>query len=143
MPPLLVTSPANFVPQYALAFGAPGSTAIPVDAAHPLPIYSMLAPASVTPIEGTAAAPLMAGPFVPVLGRTIWLTLSGTWAGSVQLLRSIDGGAIKQPLTVGGTAWAQFEANCNEAVAEESEAGASYYLQLTPASGTISYRVSQ
>lgn len=143
MPPVIVNAPAGYVPQYALAFGAPGSTASAVDQGHPLPVRSVLTAASVTPLEGTTAALLLAGPFAPALGRAIWLTLSGTWTGSAQLLRSTDGGVTRLPLTIGGGAWGVYQANCNEPAAEESDASATYYLQLTPSSGTIAYRVSQ
>lgn len=138
-----VETPAKFVPQYGMAFGQAGTPAIAVDPAHPLPVQFVQTGTGAAAVEGSTAAALLAGPFAPVLGREIRLALSGTWAGSAQLLRSVDGGATKLPLTIGGSAWATFQANCNEVVAEETEAGATYYLQLTPASGTIAYRVSQ
>lgn len=141
--PSIIVAPAGYVPQQAIAFGEDGATAVPVAAANPLPVRSVLTAAAVAPLEGSTAAATVAGPFVPVLAREIRLTLSGTWTGTVQFLRSVDGGATKLPLTIGGSAWAVFHGNCNEAVADESEAGATYYLQLTPASGTIAYRVSQ
>ena len=61
----------------------------------------------------------------------------------VRLLRSADDGATTHPLTVGGTAWGAFSANACEPVWEESEDGAALYLELTPTSGAIAYRLSQ
>lgn len=99
--------------------------------------------ATSTPLSGSSSTTQTVGPFTPQLGRPINLTLSGTWVGSVQLLRSIDGGTTKLPLTVGGSAWGSYSANANEPVWTETEAGATYYLAITRTSGTISYRIAQ
>lgn len=100
-------------------------------------------PATSTPLTGTANASTTVGPFTPQLARAIWIVLSGTWTGTVQVLRSTDGGATKLPLTVAGASWASFTANANEPVAEESDAAATYYLSITLASGSVTYRVAQ
>ena len=71
------------------------------------------------------------------------LSLSGTWAGTIKLIRSTDGGATKLPLTINGTAWAQFTTNCCEAVWDESDAIARFYLDITLTSGTDAYRLAQ
>jgi hypothetical protein len=57
--------------------------------------------------------------------------------------RSVDDGDTKLPLTVGGLPWAAFTGNACEPVAEESESGAAYYLDVTLASGTLTYRLAQ
>ena len=62
----------------------------------------------------------------------------GTW-----MLRSTDGGTTRLPMTIGGSGWGSFQGNCNEPVAEESVAGATYYLAIAVTSGTLSYRVTQ
>ena len=139
----VVGVPANFVPVYALAFGSIGSAATAVDPTHPLPTAETLTASGVTPLTGTTAASTLIGPFTPRLGRAINLTLTGSWSGSVQLQRSIDGGTTRQPVTAGGQPWATFTANCNEPIAEETEAGATYYLSVTLAGGTLGYRVAQ
>jgi hypothetical protein len=64
-------------------------------------------------------------------------------AGAVELRRSLDGGATQLPLTAGGERWGRFTGNANEAVTDESEAGASYHLGVTLQSGTLAYRVAQ
>ncbi|MEE2917229.1 MAG: hypothetical protein VYB32_09185 [Pseudomonadota bacterium] len=95
------------------------------------------------PLAGAAAASTSAGPFVPQLSRAIWLTLTGVWAGTVRVLRSTDGGATKVPLTLAGQPWATFTANAAEAIAEETVASATYYLDIALTSGAVTYRLEQ
>lgn len=136
------SGPAPYVPPFAIAY--PDENAVPalVGADRPLPVKAVATSAVSTPLTGSASASGQAGPFVPELGRPIWLTLTGTWAGRVTVLRSLDGGATRQPLTVGGQSWASFIANVNEPVAEET-AAATYYLSFELASGTVAYRMGQ
>jgi len=143
MAPPQVDAPASFVPQQAIAFGPMGGQAVAVDAANPLPIVARPGAAQSVPLDGSANASGLIGPFLPELGRAIWLTLSGSWTGTVTVKRSVDGGATTQGLTIGGSSWAVFSANANEPVAEESEAAARYYLDVVLASGTLAYRVAQ
>ena len=138
-----VEVPAGFVPQYAMAFGAVDGPAMAVHAGNPLPVRAARQPAAAPALAGSMTASGMAGPFVPELDRPIWVTLSGDWSGAVELLRSTDGGVSTFPLTTGGTRWARFTANANEAVADESEAGATYYLSATLLGGTLTDRVAQ
>jgi hypothetical protein len=58
-------------------------------------------------------------------------------------LRSVDGGATRHPLTVGGAIWARYSGNVCEQVWEEDETAARFYLNLSPASGTVQYRLAQ
>lgn len=140
-----IEAPAGFVPASGISFGAIGTGATAVDPDHPLPVTPVAWQGAATsiPVAGTASAATLAGPFAPALGRPVWLTLTGTWAGTVKLLRSTDGGATRLPMTVGGSSWGSFQGNCNEPVAEESVAGATYYLDIAITSGTLSYRVTQ
>lgn len=100
-------------------------------------------PTNSTPLTGTASASTVVGPFTPQLARDIILTLSGTWTGAVVVKRSVDGGTTKLPLTVGGSSWGSYAANCQEPVWLETEAGATYYLDITIATGTLAYRMAQ
>lgn len=95
------------------------------------------------PLAGAAAASTSAGPFTPQLARAIWLTLTGAWTGTVRVLRSVDGGATKVPLTLAGQSWASFTANCAEPIAEESVSAATYYLDIALTSGAVTYRLEQ
>ena len=141
LPP--VAAPARFVPAQAIAFGAPGTNAIGVSTTTPLPVQTLMPAASSLPLSGSANVSGVAGPFVPDMGRAIWVTLSGEWDGLVRLLRSVDGGATRLPLTVGGASWAEFSGNANEPVGIESEANAVYYVDIALNSGALSYRVAQ
>ncbi len=135
--------PAGYVTEQVAAFGLPGGLARTVDADNPLPVRMGVAASASAPLAGSATGSSIVGPFTPELGRAIWLTLSGTWSGTVALVRSVDGGATMQPLTVGGQAWGQYTANANEPVAEETVAAARYYLSIALTGGTLAYRVQQ
>jgi|GEM_PF-593239 len=138
-----VANPANYIPPHAIAFGGWNEDATFVDADHPLPVGQRLTASSSTAVTGSTSSSVAIGPFTPELGRPIWLTLSDTWSGVVTIKRSVDGGTTKTALTLAGSAFGVFTANCNEQVAEETESGAEYYLDVALASGTLTYRVSQ
>ena len=135
--------PAPFVPAVGLSFGQPGADAVFVDAANPMPVRLARGLAAASPLAGTASTSGRVGPFVPELDRPIHLTLLGSWSGRVRVLRSVDGGATLDPLTLAGEPWGLFTTNANEPVAEESVAGTSYYLELSLLSGAVTYRVAQ
>jgi hypothetical protein len=142
MPNPPITAPAGYYPPFALAFANGSGDGQVVGPVHPLPV-ALAAPADSTPLAGSTSASGVLGPFTPTAGRAIWLSLSGTWAGSVTVKRSTDGGTTKLPLTVGGLPWARFTANAYEPIAEEGPGGATYYLDVTLASGTLAYRLAQ
>lgn len=140
----VVQTPAGYVPAVAISYGADGATAVPVDANNPLPMRRVTGPALAASLAGSAGATAAFGPFTPELGRPIVVTLSGNWTGTVTLLRSVDGGATRLPLTfVDGSPKGVWTANVNTAVAEESVAGATYYLDFQRSGGTLAYRMEQ
>jgi hypothetical protein len=141
--PRRVMAPASFVPEHALAFADPAGNAVAVGADNPLPIRAAIRPSGIAPLSGSTASSGSFGPYAPALGRQMVVSLSGSWSGTVQLLRSIDGGATRLPLTAGGQSWATFTGNCNEPFGEEGEAGATYWLSVSLTSGTLTYRVAQ
>lgn len=139
-----IQAPGSFAPETAIVFGSRGGVATPVDPANPLPIRTLMTASSAAPLAGSASASGTVGPFMPELGRPIRLVLSGNWSGTVQLLRSTDGGATKLPITYAdGSPRGSWTGNVNAAVAEESVAGAAYYLGLTLGSGSVGYRMEQ
>lgn len=143
--PYQVVVPSQSVPLFAHAFGNEGEAAVAVSAANPLPTAPPgTRAADVAPLAGAdnSAGVEQFGPFVPRLGREVVLTLSGTWSGSVALMRSVDGGATVLPATLGGTA-ISFTANVNEIVWVETEAAATLYLSITLNAGAVTYRVAQ
>ncbi len=141
--PIRPGAPAGFVPQVALCFTAGDGSAAAASATQPLPVSSRLTAALSAPLSGSATASMVAGPFTPDPGRTIWLSLSGSWSGTVAVRRSLDGGATRTALTVGGMPWAVFTGNAQEAIGEESVVGATYYLAITLTAGTLGYRMQQ
>ncbi|WP_336978302.1 hypothetical protein [Altererythrobacter fulvus] len=143
MTELPIVAPARYFPVTAIAFGMPGGDGVTVDADHPLPMELAPAPSGVVPLAGSVSSSTVLGPFTPRLGRPIWLSLSGNWTGSAAFKRSPDGGATRLPLTAGGAPWGIFNGNACEQVVEETEAGATYFLDVSLLSGTLTYRVSQ
>ncbi len=139
-----VDAPGGFFGIGAIGFGAVGDVATAVTATAPLPVAATVIGATSAPLTGSASASGAAGPFVPQLGRAIRVALWGSWTGTVQLLRSIDGGTTRLPITYpDGSARGSWSTTVNARIADESEAGASYYLAITLSSGALSYRVSQ
>lgn len=139
--PILV--PAGYVPPNAVAFGAAGEEAILVSPDSPLPVAFSVTPATSVPLAGEADSSAVLGPMIPEAGRPLVITLSGDWAGTVTLLRSVDGGVTLLPLTLGGAPHGVFTTNVNEPIWEESESGASLYLDVALLSGTLTYRLAQ
>jgi hypothetical protein len=101
---------------------------------------------AVTPTGGSAtfnAGVATIGPLNPLAGKEIWVTLSGTWTGTAQVMRSTDNGTTLLPLTVGGSAWGLYTTNANEQTAYPSDTAGAYFLVATITSGTLIYRVAQ
>lgn len=142
MPASPIQSPAGYVPSRALAYADVDSTSLLVSVGNPLPV-TMGSAAPAAPLAGSTSVTAVLGPFQPVVGRAVVLSLAGTWTGTVKVRRSTDAGTNKLPLTVAGTVWGQFTANCCEPVWEESESAAQLYLDVTLASGTLAYRLAQ
>ncbi|WP_126665476.1 hypothetical protein [Croceibacterium ferulae] len=145
-----ILSPTSYVAPSALGFSDPAGNFSLVTPQAPLPVVvtgggtqpvEALPPP--TPLAGDAAGSTVTGPFKATVNRPIHVQLSGVWTGSVSLERSIDDGKSRYPLTVGGMPWAVFNSNANEPVWQDSEVGATFYLNIALQSGTIAYRVSQ
>lgn len=143
MPSKPVTSPAAFVPETAISFGERDMPATPVSAQSPLPVAQRMTAASVAPLTGSTTISAISAAFTPDLGRPIWITLSGTWTGTVTVRRSVDDGVTRLPLTVAESPWGVFTANAQEAVGEESVAGARWYVDVALTSGSVDYRMEQ
>lgn len=146
MPDIPISYPGRFAPGFALAYADAAGAALQVSSTTPLPVAVISggstgsAPSA---LSGSSAVAITAGPFAPLAGRPLVLALSGSWTGTAKLLRSTDGGITRLPLSLGGSPYATFATNICEPVWEENEAGATFYLQLAPTSGTILYRLAQ
>ncbi|MEO6152969.1 MAG: hypothetical protein ABIT09_09085 [Croceibacterium sp.] len=145
-----ISYPGRFAPGMAVNYADSTGAARQVSQSSPLPV-TLVAATTTTGTGGTTSAALTAtatavttaGPFAPVAGKPIILTLAGSWIGKVTLLRSINGGTTRVPLSLAGTPWAVFTGNVCEPVWDETETGATFYLQLAPDKGAIVYRVAQ
>lgn len=140
--PLIINPPGSFIPAQGLAFGAPGSQAVYVDGENPLPVVAARPVTGSTPVSGTLSVSDSSSAFLPDLDRPIWLTLSGSWAGTVALERSVDAGDTWQPATLGGVALS-WTARVNEPVAVESVPGARWRIAFARTSGALTYEVRQ
>lgn len=140
--PTPIQNPAGYAVTRAIAYADVDGSMVQVAAAAPLPV-SIGASAATTPLSGTASSSTVVGPYQPALGRAMILALSGSWSGTVSVTRSTDGGTIRLPLTVNGATWGQYSGNVCEAVWEESESAARFYLEITLGSGSLAYRLAQ
>lgn len=140
--PLPVYAPAGFAPVAAIGFTQADATLSPVSSLTPLPVVARFEPGAPA-LSGTTSSTMSAGPFAPLPGRPVILSLSGSWTGTVRVMRSTDSGATLLPLTAGGLPWGSFTANCCEAVWEESATGAELYLNISIANGSLTYRLEQ
>lgn len=141
MPPTPIQSPSGYAVSQAVAFADADGSARLVSIAAPLPVT--LGVQTTAPLAGSAVVSGAVGPYQPVIGRPVMLALSGSWSGTVRLLRSTDQGATRLPLTAAGSPWGQFTANCCEAVWQEADATAQLYLDIALASGSLTYRLAQ
>lgn len=142
MPTIPVATPANYATLSAIGYAEADSTLSTVSADKPLPVSTVSMPAPAA-LSGTTAASGVVGPFAPNSDKPVVLALSGSWTGTVKVLRSTDAGATKLPITAGGVAWGVFSANCCEAVWQETVVGAALYLDLAIGSGSLTYRMAQ
>jgi len=106
------------------------------------------ADSGVAPLTQSFTATGNTSAWVPVAGRPINVTITGTATGlSVRLVRSFDGGATWSPLTVNGQPWAVWTGNVSEQAWVETEAPATpirFRAEVTAiTSGTATVRLSQ
>lgn len=140
--PIPLQSPGGFAPTMALGIDDGTGNLALIRSADPLPVRSTpeISPAA---LEGQVFGAFTVGPFAPVALKPVVCTLSGIWQGRVAILRSTDDGANLHPLTAGGSAWGAFSANACEPVWEESEDGATLWLQGRVDTGMLTYRLAQ
>lgn len=140
--PIPVAAPASYAPLSAIGYAEADSTLSAVSLDKPLPVSPVTVPGPAA-LTGTATGASQVGPFAPIAGRAVILALSGTWSGTVRILRSADGGTTRLPVTAAGLPWGVFTGNCCEPVWEDSVPGALLYLDIALTSGSVAYRVAQ
>lgn len=94
-----------------------------------------------TAVSASLAATGQSDAFTAQAGRPVRVRLSGTWAGTAKVQRSDDGGSNWFDMTVNGSAWASFTANCNEEVDDPSRPDIQYRINFTRSSGTLVFRL--
>ena len=139
--PLPVSGSVTVANSSAAPLAVSGGVTISNTISSPVPVNTQQT--AQTALTGTASSSTVAGPFTPVVGRAVMLALAGTWVGSVEIMRSTDGGTTMLPLTMGGTTWGIYTGNCCEPVWDESETSARLYLQISLTSGSVTYRLAQ
>ena len=137
-----IRTPAGYAPAFAVGTRDSQGRFALVDNDAPLPVVAATGAAS-DPLEGVTTVSEIVGPFVPASSSPVVVTLSGDWMGTVQLMRSTDGGATKHVVTVGGEPWGRFGSNICEPVWTESESGAELFLDIALTSGTLEWRLAQ
>lgn len=107
------------------------------------PQYTQPAPSGTSPVTGSFTATGTSALFTAIPGHAVWVKLSGTFVGTVQVERCSTGlAASAQVMTVAGAAWAVFTAPVQEAVSSEDDGGVAYRLNCTAyTSGTIAYQI--
>jgi hypothetical protein len=139
-----ISYPGRYAPGVAVNFADATGSARQVSESSPLPVtLAAVTAAQPAALAGVAAAAVTVGPYAPSAGKPLILSLSGSWTGTVSLLRSVNGGATRLPLSLAGAPWGVFSGNACEPVWDETESAATFYLQLAPTSGAVTYRLAQ
>jgi hypothetical protein len=100
--------------------------------------------ASSSPITGTVTTTGNTPTFTPQLGRDMYLTLSGTFSGTVQVQRTTDNGSTWNNITIsGGQQWGHYTGACDEVVETPTDSASKYRLSITLSSGSVTYRLAQ
>lgn len=136
-----ISVPAGYAAAMAVGFADDASALAVVSRDRPLPV--IFGAASPTMLQGNTSVSQQVGPFDAVAGGIIVVALSGTWSGTVQLLRSSDDGVTIAPLRVGGLVWGTFTKSGCEQVWSETQTGVTFFLDIDLQSGTLEYQVSQ
>ena len=101
------------------------------------------AASGVSPVSGTFTGTGQSASLTPIAGRGFNISLWGTFAASVQLERSFDGGTTWLPITASGVQLFKWTAPASE-VNQEDQASVLYRLNCTSfTSGTVNFRISQ
>jgi hypothetical protein len=109
----------------------------------PLDVEPAFAPSGIAPMTGAFTAVGNSANFSPIAGRAFNITISGTFAATIRLERSLDGGGNFVPITAGGQPFMVFTAPCSERWSEDQN-GVMYRLAcIAFTSGSAAYRISQ
>ncbi len=138
-----ISHQSNYVTPTAIGYADADRNYVQVSEQLPLPVTGVRGAAPPAPLQGETDQSLVVGPFEPQPDVPFHLELGGQWSGRVVLQRSTDDGVTRRGLTAGGFPWAEFEGNANEPIWQEGDRDATFYLDISLASGTLNYRLSQ
>ncbi|WDF73474.1 hypothetical protein [Novosphingobium sp. KACC 22771] len=99
--------------------------------------------AASTPVSGSRTTSGATAAFTPEPGRDMLVQLTGDWAGSVQLERSLDEGVTWCATTLNNSAWALYTRNVSEAPVTPSSTSERFRLNATLVSGTLNFLMKQ
>jgi len=108
-----------------------------------LPLIFYTPQSTTVPLQNTVSVSGTSQVFFPQLGYKVYLTLSGTWIGTVSLQISRDGGSSWGSFTSGGEVIGFYSGNCDEAVTNVIDPLVRFRLVYSVTSGTLSYRLAQ
>lgn len=108
-----------------------------------IPYIKTVEASTIAPVASTASANGFSTVFSATPGYKLYLTLTGTWTGSVSLLRSTDGGFNWNQVTHQDGVPVTITQNCDESLTMVTQADVKYRLEFAVASGTIIYRLAQ
>lgn len=110
----------------------------------PISTKNVMGFASSKPVSGTISTNGVSEVFDPELNRGMYLTLAGTWVGTVQVERSVDGGQTWSSTTIaGGQPWMLYTTNCDEVIDVPTDSNGKFRLKFTLSSGAAIYRLAQ
>jgi len=95
-----------------------------------------------TPVSNNLSASGDGNVFTPRDGEPVFLTLTGTWVGTITVKRSRDAGSTWQSMTAAGAPWGVFTGNCDEPVDEPANTDFRYKVSFTRTSGTLTAKWS-
>lgn len=102
-----------------------------------IPVIVRFPPSGVFPVIGSATGTGASSVLVASGGYDLYLTVSGTWEGSVTADRSVDNGTTWTTITPA------ISGNCDESVDAIAQDGIMYRVSYAITSGTASYRLGQ
>ena len=115
------------------------------------PVVQKTAPASSTALTGNENATITVGPFSPDLGRAVYTEIIGDgFTGTIQILRSKDGGTTKELMTKSGSpifninlSEATTAVIVNEIIDTPLSATLTYYIAITVTAGSLKWSLYQ
>ena len=108
------------------------------------PIIALMDPATPTALKGSVSNTSDSNTFIAQPGYNLYLTLTGTWDGTVVLQHTQLGSGVWSDVTGnGGTPIGTYITNCDEVVLKVTDPNARYRLKFTLTSGTVHYRLAQ